>query len=149
MRFNHRTTAVVGCALLVAAALTTGTAAAADETECSTPVLTSVPVRLADPGRWTYRFHVTWCVDKGEVKGITQHITHEENGTTCVWVTNAEEARKPLQDGAWEAFNMGELSCKKGDGTDGSVNPWGYITVWPNGTSVVTRKGIGSVVVVD
>jgi hypothetical protein len=149
MRFDHRTAAVVGCAMLVAAGLTTGTAGAAGESGCSVPVLTSVSVQLADPGRWAYRYHVTWCVEKGEITGITPHVTHEEDGTTCVWVTSSEEAQTPLRDGtgAWKTFNMSEFSCKNGNGTDGSVNPWGYITVWPDGTSKVTRKGIGDVVV--
>ena len=137
--------------MVFAAGLATGTAGAATETEtkCSEPVLTSVPAQLANPGRWAYKFHVTWCVEKGVITAITPHITHEEDGTTCRWVTNAEEAQKPLPDGsgAWQAFNMGQLSCKNGDGTDGTVNPWGYINVWPDGTSKVALKGIGDVVV--
>ncbi|NGY59985.1 hypothetical protein G7043_13735 [Lentzea sp. NEAU-D13] len=149
MRFNRRTTAVVGCAMLVATGLTTGTAGAADEAECPTPELTSVSAQLANPGRWAYQYHVTWCVVKGEITAVTPHITHADDGTTCDWVTSAEEKHVPLDDGtgAWEAFNMSEFSCKNGDGTDGTANPWAYINVWPNGSSKVMRKGIGDVVV--
>ncbi|MGW4210613.1 hypothetical protein ACWEIJ_21660 [Lentzea sp. NPDC004789] len=129
----------VGAALLTAG-LTTGTAAAA-ETGCRE--FTSAAVQLADPGRWAYTYNVTWCVVNGKITTITPHLTHEADGSTCVWVTNAEEAITPAQDDAWNAYNMGEFSCKNGDGTDGSVNPWGVITVWPNGDSRVLRKGIG------
>lgn len=149
MKFNHWAMAVAACAALIATGFTTGAADAQTETECSNPVLTSTAVQLASPGRWAYRYHVTWCVEKGEITAITPHITHEQDGTTCVWVTNAEEAytRVPDDSGAWVAFNMGEFRCKKGDGTDGSVNPWGKITVWPDGSSSVLSKGVGDVVV--
>lgn len=146
MRFDHRKTAVVGCAMLFATGLTTGTAGAAAETKCSTPELTSVSVQLANPGRWAYQYHVTWCVENGEITAITPHVTHEDDGTTCRWVTNAEEAQSRLPDGTggWKAFNMGDFSCRNGDGTDGTVNPWGIINVWPDGTSRVVDKGIGA-----
>ncbi len=149
MRFNHRMTAVAGCAALLAAGLATGTAGAADETKCSTPVLTSTSVQLANPGRWSYTYKVTWCVENGEITAITPHVTHEADGSTCTWVTNAEEAQTPVRDGsgAWNAYNMAEFSCRNSDGTDGIANPWAIITVWPNGTSSVLRKGIGDVIV--
>ncbi|MFS8102470.1 hypothetical protein LFM09_35630 [Lentzea alba] len=144
MRFT-----VLGCAALIIAGLTTGTASATDETTCSTPVLTSAPVQLDSPGRWSYTYRVSWCVEGGKITAITPHVTHEENGDACVWVANAEESQTPVLDGsgAWNAFNMAEFSCKNGDGTDGIANPWGTITVWPNGTSSVLRKGIGDVIV--
>ncbi|WP_086663200.1 hypothetical protein [Lentzea kentuckyensis] len=149
MGFDHRKTAVVGCAMLFAAGLTTGTAGAVQETKCSTPVHTSVSVHLANPGRWAYEYYVTWCVEGGEITAITPHVTHDQDGTTCGWVTSAEESNTRLEDGtgAWRTFNMSEFSCKNGDGTDGTVNPWGFIHVWPNGTSRVMRKGIGDLVV--
>lgn len=141
--------AAVGLATVVAGiSLTTGTATGATETTCSTPVLTSAPVRLTDPGRWSYTYHVSWCVEGGRITDITQHIAHEEDGSTCVWVANQEESKTPVADGsgAWDAFNMVELSCEDATGKPGSVNPWGVITVRPDGTSTVLRKGIGNVV---
>lgn len=149
MRFDHRTMAVAGCAALLTAGLTTGTAAAAEEIPCSTKVLRSTPVRLTDPGRWTFTYQVSWCVEQGKITAIAPHITHEEDGSTCVWVASVEEAITPVLDGsgAWNAFHMAEFSCRNGDGTDGIANPWGTITVWPNGASKVLRKGIGDVIV--
>jgi hypothetical protein len=149
MKFNQRMTAIAGCAALLTAALTTGTAGAADETRCSTPLLTSTSVQLADPGRWAYTFKVTWCVKDGEITAVTPYVTHDQDGTTCVWVTNAEEKNTPVHDGsgAWTAYNMAEFSCQNGDGTDGVANPWGIIALWPNGASSVLRKGIGDVIV--
>ncbi|MGW6930785.1 hypothetical protein ACWGE0_12025 [Lentzea sp. NPDC054927] len=145
-----RSAALTGCAvvLLAGTSLATGTTAGAEEVTCSTPTLTSVPVRLADQGLWSYHYQVSWCVEEGLITNITHNVTHEEDGSTCVWVANAEESHKRVLDGsgAWNAFNMAEFSCKNPDGQDGSVNPWGVITVWPNGASSVLRKGVGDVI---
>jgi hypothetical protein len=143
---KFRTMAVAGCATLLAAGLTTGTASAAEEIKCSTPVFTSVPVRIDVPGRWAYRYHVSWCVEAGVITAIEPHVTHEVDSSKCLWRGNEEEAETRLPDGSggWDAFNMAAFSCKNGDGTDGTFNPWGIITVWPNGDSRVLRKGIGA-----
>ena len=135
-----------GFAAVLAAGLsliTTGTAAA-DDLECSTEPFTSVAVELSDGGRWTYRYHVTWCVENGEITDLAHHVTNTADGKTCEWDTNAEEGETtdPDHPGAWKGFNMGQFACKKPDGQDGSVNPWGIITVWPNGNSAVKDKGI-------
>jgi hypothetical protein len=141
--------AVTAVTFLAGISLTTGTATAATETKCSAPVFTSAPVHLSDPGRWSYTYQVTWCVEGGRITGITPHVTHEVDGRTCAWVANVEEYERPVPDGsgAWDTFNMAELSCEDGGGTPGSVNPWGVITVRPDGTSTVLRKGVGDVIV--
>ncbi|HUQ60140.1 hypothetical protein [Lentzea sp.] len=147
MWFNNKTTAALGCAVVVAAALATPAAAAVEQAACPTPEHKSVVVELAGPGRWSYTYHVTWCVEAGKITGITPHLTNTTDGSVCTSFTSAEEAEWPLGNGseAWRAFNMGEFSCKKGDGTDGSVNPWGTIEVLPDGRSRIVEKGIGDV----
>jgi hypothetical protein len=149
MKAKHQAMAVAAGAMMFFSGLTTGTAAAAEEIKCSTPVLTSVSVHLANPGLWAYTYQASWCVEKDVITAIAQHVTHEADGKKCVWVTNAEEGNRPVQDGsgAWTAYNMAEFSCKNGDGTDGSVNPWAIITLLPSGASSVLRKGIGDDVV--
>ncbi|MEV6239273.1 hypothetical protein [Lentzea sp. NPDC051838] len=144
MRFIHKMAAAVGCSALLASWFAIGPASAVEETKCATPMYTSTSVQLAEPGRWAYTYKVSWCVQDGQITTITPHVTHEADGDPCTWVTSAEEAHIPVQDGsgAWRAFNMGEFSC-----TDGIANPWAYITVWPDGASSVLRKGIGDVIV--
>lgn len=150
MKINLRKPALAGCAVLLAAgiSLTAGTANA-EEIKCSTPVLTSVPVQLADPGRWSYAYQVSWCVQDGQITEIVPHVTHADDGSKCAWVASMEESELPAEDGsgAWNAFNMGEFSCADGGGKPGTVNPWGIITVRPDGTSSVLRKGIGGTVI--
>jgi hypothetical protein len=148
MRINGVMVTGAVVAFVAGMSLTTGTAAGAEEKKCSTPVLTSVPVHLTDPGLWSYTYRVTWCVEEGTITDITHVVTHEEYSSTCVWVANMEESDKDVPDGngAREAFNMAELSCKNAAGTQGSVNPWGAILVRPDGTSDVLRKGIGDVI---
>lgn len=126
--------------------LTTGTAASADEPVCATPWNESVIADLTDPGRWTYTYQVFWCVKDGEIIHIKSRLTHDEDGRTCVWVTNAEEAHTRLDDGDWKSFNMGQLSCTGGDGKPGTVNPWSEIIIRPDGSSEVWRKGVGDVI---
>lgn len=132
---------IIGCAVVLFAGLPVTTAQAA-EAKCPTPLLTSEVVRLAEPGKWSYTFQVSWCVQDGQITDITPHVTHEADGTTCVWVTNAEEYEKPVGGGAWEAFNMTEFSCKDANGRPASVNPWAVINIRPDGTSSVPREGI-------
>jgi hypothetical protein len=128
--------------------LTAGTAAAADEPVCETPWKESVIADLTDPGRWTYTYQVFWCVKDGKIIHIKSSLTHGEDGRTCVWVANAEEAHKPLDEetGDWMSFNMGQLSCKGGDGKPDTVNPWSEIIIRPDGSSEVFRKGVGDVI---
>lgn len=134
---------IIGCAVVLFAGLPVTTARAA-ETTCPTPEHTSQVLRLGEPGRWGYTYQISWCVQGGKITGITPHMTHEEDGVTCVWVMNAEEYRRPVPDGsgAWENFNMVEFSCKDAVGKFASVNPWGVITVRPDGTSSIDAKGI-------
>lgn len=149
MRVNQRTVAALGGAAMIAGLLVPP-AAAADGASCETPER-SVAVRLASPGEWAYSYHVTWCVVGGVIDpvSITPHLAHEANGTTCVWTASAEEAHRRVDDGrgAWQTFNMGEFTCKAGDGTDGSINPWGIIEILPDGTSSVVVKGVGDRIV--
>lgn len=146
MKIRSRAT-VIGCAAILVAGMSAATADAA-EVKCATP-MTSTPVRLANPGSWSYTYQVSWCVQEGRITDITPHVTHEENSEKCVWVGSAEESQTPAQDGsgAWNTFNMAEFSCKDAGGKPGSVNPWGVITIRPDGTSSVVRKGIGDVIV--
>jgi hypothetical protein len=140
---KFRTMAVAGCAAVLAAGLTTGTASATEVLPCSTP-FTSPPVRIVGSG-WAYQYQVLWCAEGGVVTGIEQRVTHEEDGSKCVWVGNAKESltRVPDDSGGWNTLNMAEFSCQQGDGTDGSFNPWAVVTVWPNGDSRTPSKGIG------
>jgi hypothetical protein len=149
MWFDNRTTAALGCAAVIAAALATPAVAAADEATCSTPEHKSAVVELASPGKWSYTYHVTWCVKAGKITSVTPHITSSADGSVCTSFASVEGNEWPLNNGseAWRAFNMGEFSCKKGDGTDGSVNPWGTIEVLPGGSSRIVEKGIGDVLV--
>lgn len=135
---------IIGCAVVLFACLPISTARAA-EVKCETPLHNSKTVRLADAGRWSYTYQVSWCVKDGEIIDITPHVTHEADGTTCVWVTNAEEYEKPVPsgNGAWETYNMTEFSCKDAVGTQSSVTPWGIITIRPDGSSSIQRKGVG------
>lgn len=142
---------IMAFAAVVAAgiSLTTVTTANADELTCSTPPLTSVPVTLADGDLWSYQYHVIWCVEDGRITDLAHRVARVVDGVTCDRSTNAEESETRVGDGsgAWNGFNMAEFSCKDRDGQEGSVNPWGIITVWPNGDSAVERKGIGDVIV--
>jgi hypothetical protein len=139
---------IIGCAVVLFAGLPITTAQAAEE-KCETPLLTSETVRLAEPGKWSYTYQVSWCVDEGRITFITPHVTHEADGTTCVWVTNAEEYEKPVPNGAgaWETFNMSEFSCKNSAGRPASVTPWAKIIIQPNGASHIPEKGIGDRIV--
>lgn len=134
----------MGCAAILAAGLSGGTAQAG-EPKCTTPMW-SVPVHLADPGgSWSYTYLVSWCADNGSVEDIKQHITHAADGTRCVWVRNEEEANTPEHDaaGTWVALNMTVFSCRNADGKPASVNPWARIAIRPDGSSFVVGKGIG------
>jgi hypothetical protein len=135
---------IIGCAVVLLAGLPVSTAQAAEAT-CPTPEKTSEVVRLSDPGKWSYTYYVSWCVENGKVTSITPHVTHEEDSTWCSWVGSAEEAMTPVADGsgAWNAFNMSAFSCKDSAGKPGSVTPWAVITVRPNGSSSVPHKGVG------
>ncbi|SDF34804.1 hypothetical protein SAMN05216553_101201 [Lentzea fradiae] len=145
MWFNNKAAAVLGGAAMITGLLVAP--AAADAATCET----SVAVRLASPGKWSYSYHVTWCVVDGVIDpvSITPHLAHAADGTTCAWAASAEEAHLRVNDGrgAWQAFNMGEFRCRTGDGTDGSINPWGVIEILPDGTSSVVRKGVGDLVI--
>lgn len=145
MKISAKATLVV--AFVAGLSLTSGTATA-DDPDCSTPQYTSVPAYLTDPGRWSYTYQATWCVKNGQIIGVKGHLTHDEDGRTCVWVTNAEEANTPVGDGSgdWKAFNMGQLSCKGPDGKPGTVNPWSDIIIRTDGSSEVWRKGVGDVI---
>jgi hypothetical protein len=136
--------AVMGCAAVLAAGLSAGTAGA-EEARCTT----SAPVHLSDPGLWSYTYQVTWCVEEGKITSITPHVTHDEDTSKCVWVGSVEESLTPVPDGsgAWYTFNMAEFSCKDAVGKQSSVNPWAVITIRLDGTSDVPRKGIGDVIV--
>jgi hypothetical protein len=142
MKIRSRAT-VMGCAAILAAGLSAGTAHA-EETACSAPMW-SVPVHLTDPGgSWSYTYQVSWCADNGSVEDIKQHITHQADGTRCVWEHNEEEANTPVHDaaGTWISHNMTAFSCKNAEGKPASVNPWARIAIRPDGSSFVVDRGI-------
>ena len=89
---KFRTMAVAGCAAVLAAGLTTGTASATEVLPCSTP-FTSPPVRIVGSG-WAYQYQVLWCAEGGVITAIEQRVTHEEDGSKCVWVGNARTRRE-------------------------------------------------------
>lgn len=137
MTIRRTVTALVGCGVVLFAGISPATAADAGEQTCST----SVPVRLAEPGLWSYTFQVSWCVQDGR---IVPNVEHQES-STCTWVGQADESETPAPggSGAWEVFDMSKFLCETAAGGTQSVTPWGIITISPDGTSTVVRKGIG------
>jgi hypothetical protein len=151
MTIRRTVTALASSAVVLFAgiSLATGAAANAVELECSSPPFTSVQVHLEEPGLWSYTYHVSWCVKEGKIVRIVPTVAHKEDGSRCTWVGRAGESEAPTPDdnGAWDVLDMSKFSCKSAEGEAQSVTPWGIITVRPDGTSTVVRKGIGDRVI--
>jgi hypothetical protein len=143
MTIRRMVTALVGCVVVLFAgiSLAAGTAANAGELTCST----SVPVQLDEPGLWSYTFQVSWCVQDGRIVRIVPNVEHQVHSSACTWMGQSDESQTPAPggSGAWEVFDMSKFLCETGEGGTQSVTPWGIITIHPDGTSTVMRKGIG------
>jgi hypothetical protein len=142
MTIRRTVTALVGCAVVLFGGISlAGTAANAAEQTCST----SVPVHLEAPGLWSYTFQVSWCVKDGSIVRIVPIVSHQEDRSRCTWVGQTDDSETPEEgdSGAWEVFDMSKFLCKTAEGGTYSVTPWGIITIRPDGTSTVVRKGIG------
>jgi hypothetical protein len=108
---------------------------------CSSAPIVSVPVVHDYFERWTYVFEVVWCVEDGTITWTEPRVTPTVRDSTCAWRGTRDTTETPAENNGRTRFHMGEFTCQRESGTYG-INPWGFITVYPDGSSKVADSGV-------